>query len=269
MKNKLIITASGLVLILIAWACAKTIYDVNKTEKIIPKITTGDPIKYHPISLEGSVEIRATAKESVIYLSNITYNSKNDLNKSNVTYHSINDSNNRVFVLQQESGQTKFNSHVVNEKAELLFFKWGLVVALKSGGNYLFALGDDNDEPMDEVQAFLLNFKDKSFKFDKAYYGFGLAVMPRDFPSLKNYLKERTVTFYDADEALKKRGIDIQRLMQDNYADCNIFSTCTAGGYGASGCSSGSASVACRNIAFNACCTGIYSMCCSEETTPD
>lgn len=253
MKNKLIIVASVLALILVAWACAETLLELKTNERTIPEVSNADPIKYNQTYLQGTVEIRATAMETVINLKDITSSSNNDLYS-------------RVFVLQQRSNNKKFGSDVKNEKAELLFFKWGLIVALKTGEHYLFVLGN-NDELNPEAQSFLeKNYK--AFKLDGTYYGFGLAVMLREISDLKKYLKERTTTFYNTDEEIKKMGLKLREEPAE-CANCSNLLRCQAGGFGASSCSYDGSSVQCDHPPCNACCTGGDAKCCSEETTPD
>ncbi|MDX1943696.1 MAG: hypothetical protein SFU99_24225 [Saprospiraceae bacterium] len=261
MKNKLFfIVASTLALVAIAWACSKALLDeIESPDKIIPNVSIGNPMKYNQTYLDGTVEIHATAWETVINLKNITSSSGDDLY-------------NRVYVLQQRSNNTKFISDIKNEKAELLFFKWGLIVALKKGGNYLFVLGN-NDNPNPEAQAFLANIKDTSFKLNSKYYGFGLAVMKREIDDLKDYLKDKTTTFYNTDKELGDMGIRL-RSEPEECSDCSNYTECLSGGNGSSSCSHSGASVTCDHPPCNACCGrnsgGIaFAKCCSQETTPN
>lgn len=253
LKLILIVLIAGAALI---WACRKNSLQSETTLNFvpIPEVSIADPTnQYQQTSFEGWVEIGSTHSESIINITDISISSRDD-------------KRNRVIVLQQASAQSTFSGSIEKKEADILYFKRGVIIALKDGsGNYLFVLGEDKP---DELAQTFLQAINKSFEITKSFYGYGLAVMIRDIGKLKDYLIPRTLTFYNTDEELKALGIVDSRDMPPSCSDCSNMLRCTCGGFGTLSCSCGETSVSCAS-GCNACCNSTSAKCCSPETTPD
>ena len=238
------------------WSCTSEIKeDIDITSRTIPIVENVSP-DYNMSYTRGSLEIMPTEREIVLNLTGVAYSSNGDYSD-------------RVMVIQQNGNHAKLESVIAEENAELLLFKHGILVVLKSQDKkILFALGE---EQISEKAEKFLDKVPNSFvdDIDNSYFGFGVAMMPSKISSLEEYVKTHSITFYETDDELRRKGEEVTRNVGE-CANCSTLQQCQCGGPGASSCSCGGASVSCNSPCL-ACCNstgGANAKCCSSETVP-
>ena len=217
------------------------------------------PFEYGATLLRGKVSLISTEEELIVNLNEIGYSSDEDLSP-------------RVFVLQQRSKDLKFDSKIMNQEAELLFYKYGLIIEFKDkslvSGKILLTLGK---QKLNKNSAKFLALLPPDYvpSLSKKFYGFGLAKMRISIPDIETFAKDHKQTFYLKDKEYRETEIVSREGESDGgCSDCGTINACTAGGKGTTSCSSNGHSVTCDGDC-NACCTGGSAKCCSEETTPE
>jgi len=216
------------------------------------------PFEFDHTLLKGKVGILSTKEELIVNLNEISYSSDENLSP-------------RVFVLQQSGNDQRFDSKIINQEADLLFYKYGLIIEFKGKNlipnRILLTLGK---QEINEKSAKFLSLLPAEYveSLSEKFYGFGMAKMAIDIPDLEDFIKDHKQTFYMTDKEYKPIAIAKEGEGDGGCSDCSQIVVCTAGGAGASSCSSGSNSVTCDGDC-NACCTTGSAKCCSEESTPE
>ena len=255
MNTKLVFLIFALCTFIILGCTSNVQEAIPSKDQMIPVVENVD-YSYNMTVKEGILEVIPTTNEIVLNLKDVKYSS--DENYSNM-----------VMVIQQRQSDKRFDSEIINEKAELLLFKHGLIVALKeTKQKFLFALGKEGK--LHKNPEGFLKKMDASFlkSLNSSYYGYGVAMMQTEIDDLKTFMKTHTNTYYETDEEILRRGEALTTRNMGECADCSNMNTCDCGGPGSQSCSCNGASTSCYSPCLACCLSGSISKCCSDETVP-